>query len=262
MAKERIKENPEIKYKEPAREDYKPRKEGSSTFDQILDKNRLLQKSPQNIQVQTAKTDHNETRVARHQEQGEKGKDKQSDEKEEKKGKEKAKEERKSGADTEQRVVGRGRKGKESGGGGSKGSNQQGRGFGRLLQKRTTKSLKKGAFSRATQVATEKSKFENQLKSQMKAAPLSREFIQKIVNQIVKGIKSGINKEGNEEVRLSLHERIFRGLQLRVALKHGKVDVHFLTSNSRVRELFTGSSETILSELKAKGVEVGEIKVT
>lgn len=260
MAKEKIKDVEKVRIPDQIRERYQPRKEGQSTFDKVLEQNRLLQKSPQNIQVTLQKAHQQETRVARHQEQGERGKGKQSDEKEKERSKQEAKEERKAGSEAEQRVAG---KGKAKGGseeGGSKGG--KGRGFGRALHRKATASLKKGAFTKAAQAAAEGSKFAAKLAAQMKASHLSREFIQKMVNQIVKFVKTGINREGDKEVRLDLHDRIFRGLQLRVALKRGKVSVHFNTSNAEVRELFANSSENIQKELEARGVSVWEIKVT
>jgi hypothetical protein len=261
MAKEKIRDVEKPKIQEQIKERYQPRKEGRSTFDKVLEQNKILQKSPTKQQAMGQKAEHSETRVARHQDQGERGKDRQSDEKEQERGKQKAKDERKSGAETEQRVAGKGR-GK---GGQDKGSGQgkgKGQGFGGSHHKKSVSTLKKGAFSKAAQAATAANKFASELKAQMKTAHLSKEFVQKLVNQIVKFVKTGLNKEGDQEVRLDLHERIFRGLQLRVTEKDGKVAIHFKTSNAEVRELFAGSSENIQKELEAKGVSIHEIKVT
>lgn len=260
MTKEKIKDVEKPKIPDKIQEQYRPQKEGRSTFDKILEQNRLLQESPRQTQMTAQKTEHQETRVARHQEQGERGSDRQSDEKEQERGKQKAKEERKSGVEVEQRVVGRGAK-RDSSGSGS-GRHGGDRGFGRPMQRKAEMDIKKASLTRAAQVAQEGSEFAARLKARMQTAHLSREFVQNIVNQVVKFVRSGINKDGDHEVRLDLHERIFKGLRLRIALKHGKVSVHFNTSNAEVRELFTGSSGNIQKELEAKGISVGEIKVT
>lgn len=260
---EKIKEVEKPKIPEQVKEQYQPRKEGQSSFDKILEQNKLLQKSPQQTQVTPEKaTEQQETRVARQQEHGERGKEKDSDEKERERVKEKAKEDRETSGVKEQRVMGKG-KGKGGSDKGSGGQDQgKGRGYGGLQQKKGIKLVKKEALSKAALAAQEGTKFAAQLKAKMKTAHLSQEFIQRLVSQIVKFVKVGLNKEGDTEVRLDLHERIFRGLQLRVSQKGGKVSVHFNTSNSEVRELFAGSSDDIKKELEAKGVNIGEIKVT
>ena len=264
MSKEKVREVEKPKIQEQIKEKTKPRKEGESTFDKVLQQNRKLQQASTRSHVLQPKFEHQEARVARHQEQGERGKDQQSDEKEQERGKQKAKEERTAGSDTDQRVAGKGRGkgGSDKGGGQGDKGRGKGRGFGRPMGKKAVTTLKKGAFSKAAQAAIASTKFASQLKSQMKAAHLSKEFIQKLVGQIAKFVKSGLNKDGETEVRLELHERIFKGLQLRIATKGDKVSVHFKTSNAEVRELFAGSAEDIQKELKAKGVSIHEVKVT
>lgn len=263
MADEKIKEIPRSQAPESIQERYQPKKEGQSSFDKVLEQNRLLQKSSQPVQVNLIKEGSQEDRVSRRQEHGERGKDKQQDEKEKERTKQKAKEERSPEAQTGQRVMGRGQtKGNSDKGGGKSGHQDRGGYGGGLQQRRKIEELKKGEFAKAAQVATEATKFASQLKDQMRTAHLSREFVQKLVNQIVSFCRAGLNKEGDKEIRLDLNERIFKGLQLRVALKHGKVDVQFGTSSQDVRELFTNSSKDIKKELESKGVLVGEIKVT
>lgn len=259
MSSEKVREVPKEKIPEQIKEQIRPRKDGQSSFDKVLEQNRLLQQSPKQTQMTTSKSEPTETRVARHEDQGEKGKDRQSDEKEQERGKEKAREERKPGADIEQRVAGKGQKKGSSGEGGGQG---RGRGSGGAVFKKAEIRMKKGELTRAAELAKEGSQFATELKSRMKTAHLSREFIQNIVNQVVKFVKAGLNKDGDHEVRLDLHERIFRGLRLRVALKHGKVSVHFNTSNAEVRELFEKSSESIQKELESKGILVQDIKVS
>lgn len=259
---EKIKEKPKIQPKEPIQEKIKanPRKTEQSSFDKILEQNRMLQKTPQNTQASLHKTNPESQKVVRHQEQGRQGQDSQKDEKEKERTKEKAREERTTTTDVKQKVVAKGKKQGQDGQGGSK--QGRGRGFGGAASRKAQMKLKKGTFTKAGQAAMESSKFASKLQQKMKTAHLSQEFIRNLVKKIVKFVKSGINKDGDKEVRLDLSDRIFRGLQLRVALKDGKVGVHFKASNSEVRELFTNSSDSIKEELKAKGIEVGDIKVT
>ena len=106
MAKERIRDVDKPRMADRIREDLQPQKEGRSFFDKVLEQNRLMQKSPQQIQVKLGQGEHQETRVFRNQDQGGRGKDRQSDEKEQERGKQKAREERKSETNSEQRVGG------------------------------------------------------------------------------------------------------------------------------------------------------------
>lgn len=262
MGDEKIKEIPKERIPEQVRDDIRPKKEGRSTFDQYIEQNKILQKSPERVRPELVKgEDQHETRVARQQEEGERSRDRQ-DEKEQERGKQKAREERTDAAESAQRVVGkgRGRGGSDKGGSGQRFGD--GRGYGGTAHKRGIDLLKKGAALKSAQTGLEASKFADRLKSRMADAHLSREFIQNLVSQIVRFVKSGINRDGDKEVRLELNERIFRGLRLRVALKRGKVSVHFNTGNREVRELFASSAENIEKELAAKGILVGEIKVT
>lgn len=258
MSDEKIKEIERPKIPEPTKEEFRPQKEGRSTFDKVLEQSRLLQQSPRQNQPTVSKGEGHEGRVARQQEQGEKGRDRQSDDKEKERGKEKSREDRNSGTTVDQRVGAKGQmKGSADKGGGGKG-----RGFGQSSQKKVDTMLRKGALSKGAEAALEGSQFASRLKAHMKASQLSKEFIERLVGQIVKFAKLGKNRQGEEEIHIDLRERIFRGLQLRIAMKHGRVDIQFNTSNAEVRELFTNSSDAIKKELKAKGVSVGNIKVT
>lgn len=258
---EKVKEKPKAQIQEQVREQYRPRKEGKSTFDKVLEQNKMLQKNTQQIQPKFGEAEQQESKVVRHHGQGEKGKDKQSDEKEQERIKEKAKDERKSGGEVDGKIVGKGRgKGSSDKGSGKGGQGQKG--YGGSAQRKNIRFLKKGAFTKSAQAATESSKFQIAMKAQMKNTHLSKEFIQNLVNQIVKFVKSGINKDGEKEIRLDLHEKIFKGLRLRIALKDGKVTINLNSSNSKVRELFSSKSEDIQGQLEAKGIQVKEIKVT
>jgi len=262
MAREKIKDTPKVKVPEQVREQYRPKKEGRSTFDKVLEQNKMLQKAPQNVKTNVLKSsEQDHVRVQRHQDQSEKGRDRQSDDKEKERGKEKAREERKSTNATEQKVLGKGR-GRDGSGQGKGQGKGKGQGFAHSNLKKAQKGVKKSDISKSALNAQETSKFSSKLKAEMNKNHLSQDHIKNIVSKIVKFIKTGINKEGEKEVRLDLRERIFRGLQLRVSSKDGKVSVHFDTSNNEVRELFTASSDKIQEELEKKGITVRDIKVT
>lgn len=260
MSNEKIKDAPKIKAPEPTRDDVKPRKEGASPFDKILETTKLKQ-MPQNQQFDMGKTQE-QTRVARHKDRGDEGKSKQDDEKEQERGKEKAKDERKGSADRGQKVVGRGRKGQGSKGQSGYKGGQSGRGHEGAMSKKSMVTFKKGAFTRGAFASAEQSKFSTEFKAMMEQGHLDPKHMQKLAGQIVKFLKTGLNEKGEKEIRLDLQEKIFRGLRLRIAMKDGKVSVHFNTANSDVRELFEGSKEAIEEALTEKGIDVADIKVT
>jgi len=249
------------RFEEPAKP---PVKEQPSSFDRTLEQQKnpnLLQKAPQNVQMGLGRQEQNETKVARHREQGQRHKDGKDDDKEQERGKQKGESDRTSARASGQKVIGKGfmKGGKE----GQQG--QQGKGhhaFGQPVFKRAINKMKKLGVGKQALMGAEASKFASKLAGEKKATHLSKEFIQNLVNQVVKFVKTGVNKEGDKEIRLDLRERIFRGLQLRVSMKGGKVEVHFKASNTTVRDLFQSSSDAIQEELEAKGVTVSRIKVT
>jgi hypothetical protein len=62
---------------------------------------------------------------------------------------------------------------------------------------------------------------------------------------------------GEKEMDVSLHEKVFKGLRLRVAMKQEKADVSFMTQSEEVRDLFLAHKRDLESALKEKGIEVG-----
>lgn len=256
---ERVKENEQQRIPDRLPERPPVRKDEPSVFDKILESNRLLQKGPMKSEPVVYRSNQQETKVTRQEEHGERSRDDKSDEKERERTKEQAKSERTTEGGRGDRIIGKGKMKGSS----ERGSGGEGRGYGETTGRKSAVLLKKAAFDRTIQTShAESARFAGQLKSAMESTHLSKEFVQNIVNQIVKFVGTGLNKEGEKEVRLDIHERIFRGLQLRIALKRDKVAIHFLTSNRETRELFINSKEAIAGELASKGIQVGDIKVT
>ena len=105
-------------------------------------------------------------------------------------------------------------------------------------------------------------KFNDQLRASLKAAGESPRLTQAILNQLVTYVKLGLNRRGEKEIQIELHERIFRGLKLRVTSRDGKVGVHFHAADAKTRRLFEESRPTLHAALSAKGILVDEIIVS
>lgn len=106
-------------------------------------------------------------------------------------------------------------------------------------------------------------KFAARLAKSIKEAGAPRELItQQVLNKIVQYVRIGINQKGEKEILLELHERIFRGMKLRVVARGGKVGVYFMLVDPKGREAFKKNSSAIRDALKKKGIEVDEILVS
>jgi|GEM_PF-2889677 len=240
---ENIVDKPPIKKTEP------------SPFDKVLEKSILDQKSSLKSDPILAKPEQYDTSRVVRREDGEKKQDEKSDERDRQSKKEKAKSDRTDHASVDYKIVG---KGKTKGGGADTGG---GRSYGHALtERRSQVGLSKAAQAKIAAAAMS-SKFSTEFNAALKAQVLSREHIQHIVNQIVKFVGTGVNLEGDKEVRLELNEKVFRGLRLRVSVKHDKVNIMFLSSDAEVRNIFSASAGDIKAELEAKGIAVGDIKV-
>lgn len=108
------------------------------------------------------------------------------------------------------------------------------------------------------------SKFAARLSQSLKSSGSQPAVIsQQVLNKIVQYVKIGINKKGENEIQLELHEKIFRGLRLRVVSKEGgKVGVHFRTSDEEGKTIFKKNSDAIRGALEKKGIVVDEIVIT
>lgn len=107
-------------------------------------------------------------------------------------------------------------------------------------------------------------KFAKRLAETMKGASAADQAIltQKILNRIIQYVRIGINKKGEKEIQLELHERIFRGLKLRVVAREGKVGVFLRTANAKGRDALEKNKEALLKALSDKGIDVDELEIS
>ncbi len=155
------------------------------------------------------------------------------------------------------KVVGKGPRGQGGRGGGGKGGGYQGsttrRGLTKQLAKAGVKTLpadlQKKFAAKMAQLAKDLDR------------PDGARLNQEVLNKIVQYVRIGINRKGEKEIQLDLHERIFRGLRLRVTEKGGRVSVHFRTFDEKGRAVFERNSDAIRDALAKRGIEVEEITV-
>jgi len=228
-----------------------------SQFEQVLkDRARQIQQPSLIRQSVTQQATRQATRhVKRHEERGrerEKGKDKG----EEREGRKGTESDRKTDAKTaEQRVISK--KGLTDDRGGSRGGGGRGGSDGQ----RRSSSVKSRFASGRQGPSMLKAQFAKKLTAALKEP--SSAFSQRILNQIISQVRILMNSDQEKEILIDLHERIFKGLKLRVVSKgKGKVAVHFTTANSAMRELFEDNRERIEGALGRRGIEVDEISVT
>jgi hypothetical protein len=154
---------------------------------------------------------------------------------------------------------GRGGEQKGSGGGGGGGfAGSGGRGT------RTKSQIKSEDYSatRSDLGKAVSSKFQQELATKQKVpAALDRNQLQQIVNLLVQSIRVGKNEVGADELALTFHAAIFKGLRLRLEEKDGTVSVNFLSDDGGIRALFSKESGRIAKELKARGVNIGSVQV-
>ncbi|MFH1829440.1 MAG: flagellar hook-length control protein FliK [Pseudomonadota bacterium] len=158
-----------------------------------------------------------------------------------------------------QKVVGKG--GRGQGGRGQSGGGKQGgydgstakRGLSKMLTKAGVKTipmdLQKQFAAKMARAAKEA------------ATPSQAALTQHVLDKIVQYVRIGINRSGDKEIQVDLHQKIFRGLKLRVIAREGKVGVHFRTSDKKGREIFEKNSDAIRDALAKKGIEVDEITI-
>lgn len=146
---------------------------------------------------------------------------------------------------------------------GSQGSGGRQGGFGQAAGRRSlTRVLTKaGAKSIPSDL---QGKFASRLAQAMKTKGSAEQarLAQQILNKLIQYVRIGINRKGEKEMRIDLHERIFRGLKLRVIARGGKVGVYFSTMDRRGRKVLNDSKDEISRALEDKGIEVDEIVVS
>ena len=68
--------------------------------------------------------------------------------------------------------------------------------------------------------------------------------------------------DGDKEIDMQLHEEVFKGLKLRVAVVKGKVAATLSTQSAEVRDLFQAQKHELHKALTEKGIDVSSIDVT
>jgi hypothetical protein len=155
-----------------------------------------------------------------------------------------------------QRVVGKGGRGDQERGGGRQ------RGF-------DDSQGKRGLVKKLTKAGVKSIPIDLQKEFTAKMAHALREagrpsgtaLTQQVLDKIVQYVRIGINRAGNKEIQVDLHQKIFRGLKLRVVARGGKVTVHFRTADTKAREIFEHNSDALRDALSKKGIEVEEITI-
>ena len=170
------------------------------------------------------------------------------------------------GKEAEQRVIARPplserQRDGQGKGGGKEGSNQ-GPGY-RLSSALLTpgmKTLSKGKIQELGQSA-----FLQNLKALQTASETRAKtptvFSKALLDQIVRYVRLLTRADGEKEMEVSLHEKVFKGLRLKVATAGSRVEATFMTPSEEVRELFLAHRREIEQTLKEKGIEVRKINV-
>lgn len=93
--------------------------------------------------------------------------------------------------------------------------------------------------------------------------PLRPELLNKaLIDRLVQYCRLVTKVDGDKEIDMQLHEEVFKGLRLRLALVKGKVATTFVTRSPEVRDLFLAQKGAIQQALEEKGIEVASVEVT
>lgn len=255
-----------IDKKEKIREPVKDRpKEADKQQPKDSDFNEVLQKSKMPMQPQIksnlpskAATEHAIKEAVKHQDR--RGDEQKKDEDNKDKGRDsRDSSDHKGGKIADQKVIAKGKLKQ-----GNQGQSGQGKGGGFGMgagRKKLARILEKsGAKSVPLDL---KGKFAKKLSDIQKAAmPSKAQMSQEVMNKIIQYVRVGINTKGEKEIQMELHEKIFRGLKLRIIAKDGKVHVHFTSADKKGREVMEKNKNGIKDALAKKGIEVDEILVT
>jgi hypothetical protein len=82
-----------------------------------------------------------------------------------------------------------------------------------------------------------------------------------LLDQIVQYCRLVIKTDGDKEFDIQLHEEVFKGLRLKVALEKGKIQATFVTSSQEIRGLFLARKSALRQALSEKGIDVASINV-
>lgn len=241
---------------EKPKEAEKP-KDGPSQFDRVLEESKAMGRTLPATQSGQKMATEQAAREAQRREDRQK-----EDEGREDKGKEKGKDqgrgEKRSGAsDVEGRVTQKGpmKDGRGGGGGG------EGKGGFTGGEKRSAAAIHERSASKLFAPDLQ-GKFAEKLQASIAKSVSQPGLSQAVLNQIVQYVRVGINRMGDKEMQLDLHEKVFRGLKLKVTSREGKVEVHFMAATDESRALFEKNRDAIKDALEKKGIVVEDIRVT
>ncbi len=248
-------EQKQQKPKEPVRA--KPRE---TTFEKTMRQSQ----QPLKMQTQIKSTSKTVTEEAihqatRHERQGDEKRRRNDDEQD--KGRESRDQaQQKEGGAHGPRVVAKGKL-KQGAGGGQGGKGQGGFHQGMGRRRLSSALTKSGAKSLPADL---QGKFAARFAQTLKGTDVASQtaLTQQVLNQLVQYVRIGLNRKGEKEIQIELHERIFRGLKLRVIARDGKVAVHLKATDAAGRKALQENTEAISKALKQKGIEVDEILVT
>jgi transcriptional regulator NrdR family protein len=244
--------------KDPHRETDKA-KPKESDFSEIMQKSKLPMQPQQAATMPSrAATEYAIKEATKEQER--RGDDDKKDDRNKDKGRDSKKEGgQNEGRVSDQRVVAKGTLKQNSGQSGGQG---KGRGFGMAAGRKSLSDALKKSGVKSVPLDL-KGRFAKKLSESMKAAGSDRaQMSQEVINRIIQYVKVGINTKGEKEIQMELHERIFRGLKLRVISKEGKVEVRFASSDQKGREILEKNKDGLEKALSEKGIEVDEIIIT
>ncbi|MFH1722528.1 MAG: flagellar hook-length control protein FliK [Candidatus Altiarchaeota archaeon] len=168
----------------------------------------------------------------------------------------------------EKKVVARsatGQRGKQSdtSGGGretmTQGKGEKGKTYGEILDK----SLTKKGSAKPGDVATAQGSFTSKM-SAAKAAEASaaaQVFPKQVLDQIVQYIRVMTTREGKKEMEIHLHEKIFRGLRIKVSSADGKIHTTLMAQSSEALELLKANRGLLAKHLEEKGIDIEGIDV-
>jgi len=245
--------------REQAQEKFKPKpKSKESEFDKLVKKGQMSQAGQMAKTTSKPVTERAIHEAAKARERDEQMRRKDKEERKEKK------EGRQTGEKTdarvaEQKVVGKGARGQ--GGQGQGGSSGKGGYGGQTAKRGLAKKLSKAGVKTLPMDLQKKFTAKMAKAAQDLSRPDAARLSQQVLDKIIQNVRIGINRKGEKEIQIDLHERIFRGLKLRVTEKGGKVNVHFRMVDKKGRALFEKNSDAIRDALASKGIDVEEITV-
>lgn len=160
------------------------------------------------------------------------------------------------GATGERRQEGHGEGGRQAGGGLSQG--KKGKDF---MTGPELKGLRRG------ETAEKKAMFTVEMQAARTAASLGAKqktpttLPKALLDQIVQYCRLVTKTDGDKEFDIQLHEEVFKGLRLKVALEKGKIQATFVTSSQEIQRLFLARKSALRQALAEKGIDVASINV-